>query len=536
MNVGAAMVGAPLGGAAGGAAGVAFGGAGRLEPFKQLIKQHCGLQFEGDDAPRLAQALHERCTHHAVALPAYLALVQRSASELQALVNLLTINETYFFRESAQIDWLVQHLAPRLLARSQGAWPIRILSAACSTGEEPYSIALALWEKYGDHAARWFTVLGGDIDSQALARARAALYSDFSFRGVPEAVRQRHFTRTPRGWQLAQPVREMVAFHELNLLAPAHDGALQDCDVVFCRNVSIYFDTPTRRTIQHGLAALLRGEGVLVIGLAETLANDLGVLPLVEDAGLFYFAKGALDGPLHQAAQPSSSAPASPPAARPTAAAPAPLPQPLSLPQGWALPPPVAPAAPEPVAAAPSSWELALAQARQGLREKDHAAAWPHLQAVLAAQPQHPEAQVLHAYVLLERKEFAAAQAVAEQLLASDAWNVDACLLLGLAAKWQGHAAQAIRWLRQALYAQPGCWPAHFFLADLLRAQGALEQACRSWRVVLQQAAAPEAETGIRYLPLALSAQEARGVCERLLAQHAGVAGAAGTAGTAGQG
>ena len=126
MNGGAAMVGTPVGGAAGVAGG--------LEPFKQLIKGHCGLQFEGDDATRLAQALHERCTHHALALPAYLALVQRSASELQELVNLLTINETYFFRESAQIDWLVQHLAPRLLACSQGAWPIRILSAGCSTG------------------------------------------------------------------------------------------------------------------------------------------------------------------------------------------------------------------------------------------------------------------------------------------------------------------------------------------------------------------------------------------------------------------
>lgn len=274
---------------------------------------------------------------------------------------------------------------------------------------------------------------------------------------------------------------------------------------------------------------MLRDEGVLVIGLAETLANDLGVLPLVEDAGLFYFAKGPLDGPLHQAAQPSHAGPAAlvlrTPAAQPASAVPSAPPPPLSLPQGWALPPSAA------APAAASSWESALTQARQLVREKDDAAAWPLLQAVLAAQPQHPEAQVLHAYVLLERKEFTAAQAVAQQVLERDAWNVDACLLLGLAAKWQSQAAVAIRWLRQALYAQPGCWPAHFFLADLLRAQGALEQACRSWRVVLQQAAAPEAETGIRYLPLALSVQEARGVCERLLAQHAGVVGATGPAG-----
>jgi len=293
------MVGTPVGGAAGLAGG--------LEPFKQLIKGHCGLQFEGDDATRLAQALHERCTHHAVALPAYLALVQRSASELQELVNLLTINETYFFRESAQIDWLVQHLAPRLLARSQGAWPIRILSAACSTGEEPYSIALALWQKYGDHAARWLRCWA--------AISTATPWPVPVQPCIPIFLSEAYLSKCASATSPAQPragsgparARD-GGFSRVNLLAPAHDGALQDCDVVFCRNVSIYFDTPTRRTIQQGLAALLRDEGVLVIGLAETLANDLGVLPWWKMPGCFISPKGRWTG--HCTKPPSPRTPA----------------------------------------------------------------------------------------------------------------------------------------------------------------------------------------------------------------------------------
>lgn len=203
----------------------------------------------------------------------------------------------------------------------------------------------------------------------------------------------------------------------------------------------------------------------------------------MEDAGLFYFAKGPLDfGPLHQAAQPLARGPCCAGAAL--------LPPSLhrlchlrrrpcwSLPQGWAPPP----------SAAASLGMPASTQARQLVREKDDAAAWPLLQAVGAA----PASRGLFA-----RLRAVGAQGVhrspgrgAAGAIERDAWNVDACLLLGLAAKWQSQAAVAISGCARRCTPNRGAG-LPTFLADLLRAQGALEQACRSWRVVLQQRQRP---------------------------------------------
>jgi chemotaxis protein methyltransferase CheR len=496
-----------------------------LAPFQALVKERCGLQCEGDGQAKLAQALQERCAHLRMAPMAYYQQLVRSGAEFQALVNLLTINETYFFREPEQIDLLVQRLAPRALARHAGHAPVRILSAGCSSGEEPYSLAMALLEKYGDSTAQLFELVAGDIDTDALAKARAGVYGDFSFRGVSDAIRQRYFEPHPQGQRLREDVRRLVRLYPLNLLDSEAPQAVQDCDIIFFRNVSIYFDAATRRRIQQNLARLLRGDGVLVIGSAETLANDLGVLRLVEEAGLFYFTPG----PAPQAGG-ADSAWQWPPAPVPMPPrAPAPPPAPLRLPTGWgdlpellaqpqALARANAPA--ESPAEAPAA--LALAQARQAVQDKHYAQALPLLDAALAAQPGSAEARLLKAYVLLERKDFDTAQALAQQVLDADPWSVDACMLLGLAAKWRGQGGEAIRWLRQAIYAHHACWPAHYFLADLLREGGALEQARRSWRVVVQMlSGATPPQAGLRYLPLELPAHEIRFLCERQLAQAA---------------
>lgn len=507
----------------------------QLPELQHWVKARCGLQFEGQDAPKLLRAVQQRSQALGLTMAAYPAQVMHGAhsdAEFQELVNLLTINETYFFRESEQIDLLVQRILPRLLARSGGHEPIRILSAGCSTGEEPYSLAMALLEKYGDAMVRWFTLLGADIDSHALSKARAACYSDFSFRGVPAHIRARYFAPLPSGgWQLQPQVRQQVTFHELNLLSGAAPQALQQCDVILFRNVSIYFDTPTRRQIQEHLAALLKHDGIVMIGTAETLANDLGVLTLVEEDGLFYFTKGTPPLAPHTQAQPRASLglglglrSASTPPPAPTVA-PTQPPSPLTLPAGWQPVRPPAPVAPPPQADADDESTHALAQAREALGAQQYAQAQALLEPVLARQPQHTEALLLKAYALLEHQDFAAAQTLAEQVLQAQPWSVDACVLLGLAAKWRDDAPGAVRWLRQAIYAEHACWPAHYFLADVLRSQGtpeALQQAQRSWRVVLQLLGAPGAAaapvaTGLRYLPLELPVGQVRFLCERHL-------------------
>ena len=264
-----------------------------LAPFKELIKQRCGLLFNGAGETPLADGLRKRmAATGAEGGSSYLARLQRDAAEFDELVCLLTINETYFYREPEHLKLLVERLIPRSLGRRPGATAVSILSAGCSSGEEPYSIAMALQEKYGESAAQLFHLVGGDIDKGALNKARSARYTEFSFRGLAPEMRERYFERQGnQAWKVRTDLLRQVHFLPLNLLDQRDLSALREFDIIFFRNVSIYFDTPTRRLILQHLAALLKDDGYLIVGAAETLANDLGVLKLVEEDGLFYFSK-----------------------------------------------------------------------------------------------------------------------------------------------------------------------------------------------------------------------------------------------------
>jgi chemotaxis protein methyltransferase CheR len=130
-----------------------------LAPFKELIKQRCGLVLEGNNEEKLATALAQRITVTAKGNSGeYYSHLLCNTDEFQDLVNLLTINETYFFRESEQLRLLTERLVPRLLMQREDGTPLRILSAGCSSGEEPYSIVMALHDKYGGNTARLFSV------------------------------------------------------------------------------------------------------------------------------------------------------------------------------------------------------------------------------------------------------------------------------------------------------------------------------------------------------------------------------------------
>ena len=206
-----------------------------LAPFKELIKQRCGLIFEGVSEAPLVSGLQKRIAEtDAKNASAYYANLQGDDQEFHELVCLLTINETYFYREPAQLQLLVDCLIPRILARKQDASPVRILSAGCSTGEEPYSIAMALREKYGESAAKLFQLAGGDIDKGALDKARTARYTEFSFRSLAPELRERYFERHGKwAWNVKVDLRQQVHFHHLNLLDENYHHALQDYDIIF---------------------------------------------------------------------------------------------------------------------------------------------------------------------------------------------------------------------------------------------------------------------------------------------------------------
>jgi chemotaxis protein methyltransferase CheR len=464
-----------------------------LSPFQRLIKDRAGLTLEdGTNIEKLQQALQTRIQmHQHASAEMYFTYLVHHPDEFQALINLLTINETYFFREPEQIQLLVTHIIPRMLADRDPQDPIRILSAGCSSGEEPYSLAIALQEAFGERSQHVFHIVGGDIDSDVLIKARAGQYNDFSFRGVSADIKHRYFTRMNGINQLVEHIRQRVQFHELNLLSPTRHPDLSHFDIIFFRNVSIYFDTPTRQQIQRNLANLLTPHGILMIGIAETIANDLGVLQLIEENGLFYFTH------LHQTSpkKPAFSLPIAP------------------------TPPDTLPIAPTPLQSVTVTPDLQ--KLRQLVIDKHYDAALPLVEAILMQSPHHPSATLFKAYIALNRKQWLMAKTLASHILDTDHWCMDAMLLLGLWHKWQEDHHGAITWFKKAVYAHSDTWLAHYHLADTYRQTQQAALALRSYRTALQLMKHHPEKTGLTLLPFELPVSEASFLCEHHIAQLA---------------
>ena len=499
-----------------------------LNALNDLIRTRSGLSFEGENEGPLRTAVESRMAATGEGgAERYHARLLADGDEFHELLSLLTINETYFYREPEQLTLLTERLLPRLLAARDGSRPIRIFSAGCSSGEEPYSIAIALRERYGESASRLFTVSGGDIDRKVLARARNGRYTPFSFRALADELKQRHFTPCTGGdprWEVRREVREMVTLHPFNLLAdPAEDEA-GGVDVIFFRNVSIYFDAPTRRTILARLKRLLAEDGVLVVSSAETLANDFGLLSLVEDGGHFYFAnratveRGREPVPRATPRRAAATAPtpraslhhrrAAPATAPATVRATAPATTPATPGRAAARPPATPPAA------AAAAEELARATAL--VAEKRHDLALPIIERLISSASPGPAPHLLMAHILANRAEFAGAEREARRALELSPWSDEAPLLLGMIAKRRGLAEEATRWFRQAVYSRPDCWPAHYHLAELYRGGGDGGKAGREYRVVLTQLASAAPHRGV--VPIDYPVAEVRLLCERHLA------------------
>jgi chemotaxis protein methyltransferase CheR len=268
----------------------------------------------------------------------------------------------------------------------------------------------------------------------------------------------------------------------------------------------------TRRHIQQHLASLLKDDGCLIIGTAETLANDLGVLNLVAEGGLFYFAKQPV-APVRQ----HFEVPVLP--ARHKAETDWILPSPVSNAPRATQPcaPPVCEASPPPLrppVAASADEALRLT------REKRYDDALEVIVLLLEQQPGATDALLLKAHILLHRKEYAVAEETAQRVLKTEAWSIDAFMVLALAAKWRNQAADAVNWFKQAVYACNECWPAHYYLAELYRADNEMEKARRSYRAVLQLLSGQRAPSdGLSIIPLDLPPAEVRFLCEHQVAK-----------------
>jgi chemotaxis protein methyltransferase CheR len=197
---------------------------------------------------------------------------------LQELINQLTVNETYFLREDYQFDALLNAVLPQVLQARGGptriVGPIKILSLPCSTGEEPYSIALRLLEEWPHIDHLDVEIHGADIDSDVLGRAAHASYGERSLQRVPKPWVAKYFTVVGSGrYQLDEGIRGAVTLHQMNVCDTAAMRPFRDFDVIFCRNVLIYFDELSSRRAAENLYGALRPGGFLFLGHSESMSR-----------------------------------------------------------------------------------------------------------------------------------------------------------------------------------------------------------------------------------------------------------------------
>ena len=198
----------------------------------------------------------------------------RDSGEFASMVNAVTINETFFFRTQDQFDLIKNALLPRLIERSKPPEKktIRIWSAACSTGDEPYSLAILLKELFIQRFPHiTFEIFASDIDSDILSRARRGAYSAYAIRHVPPQLLQKYFSENNEHYQLNESIRSMVQFKQINLADRMAMMRMNGIDLAICANVLIYFPKPIKENVVHSIYNALNPGGLFIIGISETL-------------------------------------------------------------------------------------------------------------------------------------------------------------------------------------------------------------------------------------------------------------------------
>ena len=494
-----------------------------LTPFKNLIKERCGLCFEDVRTVSLAEGIRKRMEQRGIgSYPKYLDCLMYDQEEFHCLVNLLTVNETYFFREPFHLQLLTNRIIPELFAKKKPEKKIRIISAGCSTGEEPYSLVIAALEKYGEAAKTFCTVIGADIDSDAVHKAEKGIYNTLSFRGFSDDLRERYFEPLPGNlYRIKDFIRERVEFRELNLLSDVYPPEFSGTDVIFYRNVSIYFEPDAQKHIFTKLASLLNDNGYLVVSSTETLSHNIGVLSLVEIDGVFLYEKHieiCMDERRRQPApKERTEAVFSLPgrSSRVVRERQSPLRGARATERKEALTS-AHTRSNDRRTGSPSLFNDALSLAK----EKKYEEALEKTEAILGQDPALVKAYSLKAGVLINLRRLEEAEAVCLNGIDRDLWYLEGYLLLGLISRIRNDEEGALKRFKEALYIQSSCWLAHFYLADIHASRGEVEKACREYEIVIKLLTKGDMEEhSLTFFPLSFPAEGMAHLCRRNLAE-----------------
>jgi chemotaxis protein methyltransferase CheR len=253
--------------------------------LRKCLKERSGLVLLADKQYLVESRLLPVARKAGLATLGELVGMLRSAHDpalMTTVVEAMTTNESFFFRDKVPFEHFRATIMPALIEARRAARSIRIWCAAASTGQEPYSLAMCLKE-IGSEILGWrIEILATDLSGEVLEKARQGIYSQFEVqRGLPIQLLVKHFTRSGEFWQIAPELRAMVHYRQLNLLADF--SQFGTFDLVFCRNVLIYFDAATKTDVLNRLARVTAPDGYLVLGAAETVVGLTDRFKMVAD-------------------------------------------------------------------------------------------------------------------------------------------------------------------------------------------------------------------------------------------------------------
>ena len=441
---------------------------GEAQQFRTWIARWLGLRFDDTKLEFLAEVLDQRAEKNGLGRREYLNQLQGAhfEAELRALAFELTVPETYFFRHMDQFRAFAEVALPEARATRGPTRTIRILSAGCATGEEPYSLAMLVRERGTDFIGN-VEIHALDINSAVLAKAARALYSPWSLRETPEDSQKRWFKAVGKEFALDATIRSAVTFHAVNLIDDSKDiWAPQRNDVIFCRNVLMYFTEDAAQDLVKRLTRSLAPGGHLFLGHAETLRGLSDEYHLCHTHGTFYYQrKPAVNGKLSNVGDQKNIIGSPKPGFENIPAIAAGLL--AESPATWLetiqqasdrirvlTQRPIAAAASPQRASASSAGEypppLHLVQAL--FKQERFADALELLGRLTANSAQDPDSLLLRAALLTHSGQLAAAERASEQLLTHDELNAGAHYLLALCRESAGDHSRALEHDQTAIY------------------------------------------------------------------------------------
>lgn len=442
--------------------------------FRNYIHQHSGIYLEEAKTDSLRISLVTRATRFGYgSLDEYFERLASDEAEFRELMNLVTINETSFFRFPAQFDAMRDHIVPQLIeAKHPENKTFRVWSAGCSTGEEPYTIAMTLLDSGIEALGYQLEVIGTDVSTNALDRARAGVYPARALHSVPHPVVSRYFEPTAEGHRVVPQVRRIVDFAYHNLIKEPYPlGLMGNWDVIFCRNVTIYFRLESTRRVVENFFNSLNPGGYLFIGHSETLTSITDRFEPVEVGGVFLYRKPVdrvrtpADRPVRLRA-PAGRIPRKGGGVRKHAGQDA--------------------AGKRETARHSESTDSLLARARIASSEGRTEETLEAARAALDIDSSRADAHLLAAYGHADTGDFDAALAEANLALELDPLMAAARYILGLIYLRTDRQDDAVKEFKRTIYIDSDFVLAHFNLANIHRARGERKEACRGYQNCLE--------------------------------------------------